>query len=579
MISFNHTKIRIPVISGKYGGVALFIIACAVLLRLLFIGQGYPVTNSDESTMGLMALHIAYRGEHPTFFYGQSYMGSLEAYLGSVSFHLFGISIFSLRLGLILLFTLFLISMYLLTSLLYSRGLALVTLVLLGLGSDGMMRQELWAIGGYAETLLFGTLVLLLASWLALTSQSSPIQSYAHPRWRYAAYGGWGLAAGLGLWSDFLIIPFVLLSALLLLVSCRREWKTWALPCLLLGLVIGAWPLILYNLSALPGQDSLSVLLRIRDTDRIDNLPGVNQVIGAFFVSLPIMTGADRSCPVSGGKSITFAGPHPLQCLLEYTSWGVCFTLLWIIATVLALAALWKLPGQGATQERTDEMRQAAMRLFARLALLGSAGLTMLFYAISSNAAYFPQSNDRYLIGLLIAFPAVLSPLWFVTGRAANSTAIRLAGRWGAIGLIVLAFLAGTLSIFQSLAADQSANRLQEALMRDLLRQNITRMYSEYWTCNRIIFQSDERIICAVVDGNAQVTRTGNRYPPYVVTVQADPHAAYVLPANSPVAATFAEQIAHKGKHYQHFAFDGYQIYVPLTQNNVVNTRDMFNSS
>src|SRR5260370_14320206 len=105
-------------------------ILIATLLRFLLISQGWPQTDSDESTMGLMALHIAYRGEHPTFFYGQNYMGSLEAYLGAVFFHLFGTSIFSLRMGLILLFTLFLISMYLLTSLLYSRGLALVSLVL-----------------------------------------------------------------------------------------------------------------------------------------------------------------------------------------------------------------------------------------------------------------------------------------------------------------------------------------------------------------------------------------------------------------------------------------------------------------
>jgi hypothetical protein len=562
MLIFYQTKIRIPLITGIYGRVAIAIIAIASLLRVLLIGKGYLVTNSDESTMGLMALHIAYRGEHPTFFYGQNYMGSLEAYLGVLFFHLFGTSIFSLRLGLVLLYTLFLISMYLLTSLLYSRGLALVSLVLLGLGSDGMIRQELWAIGGYPETLLFGALVLLLASWLALSSSRGASQSY--PWWRYGGYVGWGLAAGLGLWSDLLIIPFVLLSALLLLIGCWREWRTWAVPCLLLGLVIGALPLISYNLSALPGQDSLSVLLRIRDTDRVNNLPGVNQVIGAFFVSLPIITGANRSCPVSGGKQITFAGPHPFQCVLEYTSWGLAFTLLWIIATAIAITALWNLRTQVAAQEWTDEKRQAAMRHFARLALLGSAGLTMLLYAISSNAAYLPQSNDRYLVGMLIAFPAVLSPLWFVTGRTANGSGIRLAGRWLATCLIVLAFLTGTLRIFQSLPADQSANRLQVALMHDLLRQNITRIYSEYWTCNRTIFQSNERIICAVVNVNGQITRGGNRYTPYVATVQADPHAAYVLPTNSLLATTFARLIAHKGVRYHHFAFDNYQIYVPL---------------
>jgi 4-amino-4-deoxy-L-arabinose transferase-like glycosyltransferase len=549
---------------GKYTRCAMTIIVVAVLLRIVLISQSYPVTNSDESTMGLMALHIAYRGEHPAFFYGQNYMGSLEAYLGAAFFHLFGPSTFSLRLGLIALFTLFLISMYLLTSLLYSRGLALVSLILLCLGADGILRQELWAMGGYPETLLFGALVMLIASWLALSFHRVASQPY--PWVRYLLYGCWGLAAGLGLWSDLLVMPFVLMSALLLLVGCWREWRTWALPCLLLGLVIGALPLISYNLTALPGQDSFSILLRIRDTDRNHGLPGVNQVIGAFFVSLPIITGVNPTCPVSGGQHITFAGPHPFLCWLEYTSWGVVFTLLWIIATLLTLAALWKLRARVEAQEQSYEKRQIAMLHFARLALLGSAGLTMLLYAISSNAAYLPQLNDRYLTGVLISFPAVIAPLWFIGRITTRGTRFRLTVRWVAMLLIALAFLSGTLGVFQALPAAQSQDSLQAALAHDLLKVHVKRIYSEYWTCDRIIFQSDEHIICAVIDENAQIATVANRYTPYVTIVQADPRAAYVLPTGSALATAFAGQIAHKGVQYQHFALDGYQIYVPLEQ-------------
>src|SRR5438552_4049944 len=100
------------------------IIMLAVLLRVLLIAQGWPGTTSDEGTIGLMALHIAYLGEHPIFFYGQGYMGSLEAYLAAAMFQLFGPSLFALRLGLIFLFALFLVSTYLLTGLLYSKSLA-----------------------------------------------------------------------------------------------------------------------------------------------------------------------------------------------------------------------------------------------------------------------------------------------------------------------------------------------------------------------------------------------------------------------------------------------------------------------
>ncbi len=154
---------------GTYGIIAFLIIALATLLRILLIAWGWPHSNADEDTMGIMAMHIAYKGEHPIFYYGQYYMGTLEAFLGAAFFHLFGVSVFSLRLGTVLLFALFLTSMYFLTSLLYTKKLALITLVLLSLGSSIMLDTEIIALGGYPELLFFGSLSLLLASWLALT--------------------------------------------------------------------------------------------------------------------------------------------------------------------------------------------------------------------------------------------------------------------------------------------------------------------------------------------------------------------------------------------------------------------------
>src|SRR2546421_1331108 len=148
---------------------AFCLIIFATVLRIILISQGWPETNSDEGTMGLMALHIAYRHEHPIFFYGQGYMGSFEAYCAAVLFQLFGASLFTLRLGLVIIFALFLVSIYLLTSQLYTKNLALITLSLLSLGSIGVLFTQLRAIGGEAENLLFCSLPLLLFPWLALS--------------------------------------------------------------------------------------------------------------------------------------------------------------------------------------------------------------------------------------------------------------------------------------------------------------------------------------------------------------------------------------------------------------------------
>ena len=92
---------------------AFAIITFAIVLRIILASQNWPPTNSDEGTMGLMARHIAYGGEYPIVFYGQNYMGALEAYIAAAMFHLFGPSLFTLRLSVILLNAFFFVSMYL----------------------------------------------------------------------------------------------------------------------------------------------------------------------------------------------------------------------------------------------------------------------------------------------------------------------------------------------------------------------------------------------------------------------------------------------------------------------------------
>src|SRR5919198_2847545 len=73
----------------------------AALLRLALAALGWPETNSDEATMGLVALHVARDGAHPAYFYGQDYMGTLEAYLAAGAFRVLGVSTFALRLGVV----------------------------------------------------------------------------------------------------------------------------------------------------------------------------------------------------------------------------------------------------------------------------------------------------------------------------------------------------------------------------------------------------------------------------------------------------------------------------------------------
>ena len=552
------------------------IIALAISLRILLIYLGWPGVNSDEGTMGLMALHIAYHRELPLFFYGQGYTGSLEAFLGAAFFRFFGPSAFALRLGVILMFGLFLVSMYLLTTLLYTRKEALGTLLLLSLGSSQIMSLELGAIGNYPETLLFSAVLLLLASWLALTSNQG-LSSVHNIKGRYIGYGCFGCVIGLALWSDVLILPFIVMASLLLIVFCRGDMGKRGLLCLLTGLVIGLMPIFVYNASVPLNQGSLSVLGTIfgfTNSGQLISQPSlVQKIMGTILVGIPNMTGANPLCPISAADAWPLSirtTSHVLQCTVVRGIWGLGFLVLLAVTTFLAGRDYWRsrhLPAAPSGSVEEQVQREVAIRSFARCMVLGSAVLTVVIFAVSFAAGSTPWPSARYLIGLLIALPAVLSPLWglarIVQSRSSRFFTMMMAFlRHGILLLIGTAFLLGTISIFPLLPDTQGVNRQQAALIDDLLHISASHIYTDYWTCDRIAFQSQEHIICSVLD--EQLQSGTNRYVPYNSIVRVDPHSAYVFPIDSPQANAIALRTTAANAGYRRFIFDGYVIYQPV---------------
>lgn len=595
---------------GPYGLCAIALIAGVALVRLVLVAQGWPETNSDEGTMGLEAMHIAFRGEHPIFLYGQNYMGMVEAYLGAILFRLFGVSLFNLRLGMILLFTLFLIAMYFLTSLLYSQKLALVVLALLGVGTRTTFMTELLAVGGAVETLLFGTLLLLLASWLALTSINDEMPR--NQRWRYVVYGCWGFVGGIGLYSHMLVLPFLAMSALILLVFCRYELRQWALLWLVVGFLIGVTPLIIYNVTSPFDQNSVAVLLDLHRADA--NSAGaphgllllVKESLGTFLYSLPVATNLSPVCAL---QDLPLFGPitaNTITCTIVQGGWSLGYMALLVIALFLAARPLWgqwkqwkqwrkRRSATTSTTLLSIEKRKHIILEFARLMLLLSAALTIFLFVTSPSAAVRPWST-RYLIGLLIALPAVLWPLWqgvkttvkkydgrpqgvppihppspvptmyggTRTGvRASSFARFTLALRSSIIALIGAIFLIGTIAIFTLVPSIQALNQQDIVVTHDLSQAGITHIYSDYWTCDRLIFLTQEHLICGVVD-DATTGPGLNRYAPYYTEVQADPHSAYIFVAGSSYVSAFEQRIAATHARYHELEFDGYVVYVPI---------------
>lgn len=551
---------------GLYERYAALIIACAAGLRLLLDALNWPPTNADETTMGIMALHIAYRGEHPYFFYGQDYMGSLEAYLGALFFHLFGgPSLFALRLSVILLVTLFLIASYALTSLLFSKKLALVTLLVLSVGSIPYLTRQLIATGGSSQTLLFGSVAFLLALQLSLTYRRDML--LRRKLMRLPRYACLALVIGLGLWSDMVVLPYFVVAGLVLLIFCWRD-LFWAWIVMVPACLLGLAPLLKYD--ANQKLNSLVVLMSLvhgSNSTVPQTLHGIlHNVIATVHVSIPTATGYPF-CPV---LELTFLGdnsPHTWQCTLAHAAWGWGYILLLAVALLFAAVALWRDLFRGDENAEGDERRNAVVRHTAQLLLAGGAALNILVYVGSSGPVDWPGFHARYLIGLVIATPALLAPLWSAASKlrpAPHSIErVKVYGCRVVLALVWCILLSGTVIAFSEVPAAQAANQQHISLINHLESVGITHFYTDYWSCNNLAFLSNERLICGVVDNHLQPSH--NRVAYYYDSVHADSHAAYVFPLGATQLAAVMQTVkqAPPGA-YRHYLFDGYTIYQPV---------------
>jgi hypothetical protein len=544
-------------------------VAAATLARFVLIFFNWPITNSDEGNMGLVAFHIAYRGDHPTFFYGLPYLGPLEGYIAAPLFRLFGTSLFTLRLGLLPLFAAFLICMYYLTRLLYTEKFALAIVILLGLGSGDILLLQLRAVGEYPEIELFSALIPLLAAWLALTSYTLKHgEVRRRKRKRIIIYGFLGLAIGLALWVDLLILPLVAMTGLLLLLFCYRELFSWAGLCLFLGVIIGAFPLIFYNLTAPWDQNSWSTLLWIQQDGTKEmlaqHLTWVHHLVGTAMIALPRATGANPGCSATAFPAFSPLSTLSLPCSLFYGAWGAGYLVLWIIATFLAIRIIWQYRRHFFKQQDSFEERQHLICQCSQLILLGSVAFTLVSYANSPKSAVPPVITFRYLLIAFVAIPAVLWPLWNGLQSQAlpviRKITIPLLLRGSLLLLIVAIFLNGTVRTFTEIPAAQAADQQEAALVQDLIHIGATRIYSEYWTCNRLTFHSREQIICSVLDD--QLNPGFDRYMPYRFIVRAASHPAYVFPLGSKQVDAFKQQMLVSNMRYRTYVFEGYIVYL-----------------
>ena len=141
---------------------------------------------------------------------------------------------------------------------------------------------------------------------------------------------------------------------------------------------------------------------------------------------------------------------------------------------------------------------------------------------------------------------------------------------FSALVCLCIALLYGTYVTIGEIPAAVMASRMEYTVIDTLIKDKITHVYSGYWTCNRIAFESQDRITCGVVNGD--LTGPGsNRYPPYYTISQNDPHTAYIFEMKNGFLyyqlsdlATIEKKLVLTGKKYRRLMIEDYVVYEPV---------------
>ncbi len=489
----------------------LAVLALGLAFKGIILASGAVSFNSDEAVVALMARHIL-EGKWTFFFYGQRYMGSLDALLIAGAFALLGPSVGAVRLVQVGLFAGVLLTTYGLAWHFYrDRFVATTAALLIALPPVLFTLYTTATLGGYGEALLFGNGLLWTGHRLSgeggLTGRSAFLL---------------GVWAGLAFWAFGLVVVYLVpLFAFLLLHSpseassgtpAHRRWGPFRLPrhapLLVLGLLVGATPWWLGNLSDLSA--------------------GVAQSLGANIAG---------TLPTPGQGPIGY-GIAVLRRLFNFA--------------VLGLPALFGLRPPWAVEWNALPLAPLALALYLGALLhglrRGPADARFLLWGVwltlLAGFVLTPFGNDpsgRYFLPLYI-------PLALFTGHLLGELRARWGNRiaWGLLAGLLLFNVVGNLRAVlrqppgittQFDLISHLPHEYDEPLMAFLRAHNGTRGYSNYWVSFRLAFLSDEEIILTArlpYKATLSYTPLDDRYPPYDAMVAASPTVVYVtsnLPA------------------------------------------------
>ena len=497
---------------------------------VLLMQEAFPF-NADEAVVALMARHIL-AGELPVFFYGQAYMGSLDALLVAAAFRLLGESIEGIRLIQALLYGATVATTIVLAWRIHrDLWLAAAVGLLLAIPSVNTTLYTTVSLGGYGEALLIGSLLMLL-SW----------EAWLSPR-RWAPFLVWGLLAGVGIWVFGLVLVFVVPTAVLMGLALRSAGRATAAQRGLIalgGFILGLAPWL--GWTAVHGPEAA---LRELAGSAIAGVGPAGLPVALLYRTVNLLLfGSTVIAGIRPPWSVEFLSPLLSPVAIAF----------WLAVAGFTLVAL----------RRRDPARAA------RWMLAGVIAATLLGFLLTPFGA---DPSGRYFLPLI-------APLAIFAGELLAAVRTRYGSVWSG------ALLAGML-LFHLSASIQAASanppgfttqfdagtRIDHsddlALVQFLLTQGETRGYTNYWVAYPLAFLSRERLLFVPdlpYHADLRHTPRDNRYPPYAEEVADALRVAYITTGPDSLEARLRAELGRSGVEWREAAVGDYHVFYDLSR-------------
>lgn len=520
----------------------LIALLAALGLKAWLIAGNWLTFNSDEAVVALMARHIL-QGARPIFFYGQAYMGSLDAFLVAGGFALFGEQVWVIRLVQSLLYAAFLISTAGLGRAVFGDWRAgALGAVLLAVPTVNLTLYTTASLGGYGEALLLGNLILLCALQIRDAYLGGVFPGPL--RW----WGRYGLLSGLGLWAMGLSLVYSFPAAIFVLalyLAYRRKGNPVPAPRLALALgaaaaggFVGSLPWWVYAAGhGLPG------LIRELTGGAIAGVEGLPYGLQVLRHALNLLL-------FGGSAALGFRPPWDIAWLgLPLLPFVLLF---WMVVLAHAVRQIGRTPWE------------SGQVLLAGVVLTLTAGFIFTPFGADPSGRYFlPVSAPLALFAasLILEFK-----------EKAGTWAFALAG------LVIVYQLWGTLqSAFkyppgittQFYSPAQIDRRYDPQLVAFLREQGETRGYGNYWVTYPLAFLSQEELIFTPrlpYHPDFRYTTRDDRYPPYGELVEGAERVAYITTRHPELDAYLRAAFGRSGADWREAQIGDYHVFFALSQ-------------